>query len=144
TLSGGSGGHDTLVGFLGDDIYLINNTDEVIVENAGEGTDIVYVNSSYTLSANASIELLSTYSIAGTQAYDLTGNNLDNTIWGNRGNNTLSGGVGGHDTLVGFQGDDIYLINNTDEVIVENAGEGTDIVYVNSSYTLSKDASIEL
>jgi serralysin len=74
-----------LVGFLGNDIYLINNTDEVVVENAGEGTDIVYVNSSYTLSANASIELLSTYSIAGTQAYDLTGNNLDNTIWGNRG-----------------------------------------------------------
>jgi Ca2+-binding RTX toxin-like protein len=144
TLSGGVGGNDTLVGFKGNDIYLVNNVTENIVENAGEGTDIVYVNSSYTLSAHASIELLSTYSIAGTQAYNLTGNNLDNTIWGNRGNNQLSGGIGGNDTLVGFLGDDIYLINNITEVVVENAGEGTDIVYVNSSYTLSAGASIEL
>ena len=144
TLSGGIGGQDTLVGFLGNDIYLVNNVTETIVENAGEGTDIVYVNSSYTLSAHASIELLSTYDIAGTQNYDMTGNNLDNTIWGNRGNNTLSGGIGGQDTLVGFLGNDIYLINNITEVVVENAGEGTDIVYVNSSYTLSAGASIEL
>ena len=144
TLSGGIGGQDTLVGFLGNDIYLVNNITENIVEKAGEGTDIVYVNSNYTLSAHASIELLSTYDIAGTAPLNLTGNNLDNTIWGNRGNNQLSGGVGGNDTLVGFLGDDVYLINNTNEVIVENAGEGTDIVYVNSSYTLSAGASIEL
>ena len=144
TLSGGIGGQDTLVGFLGNDIYLINNVTEVVVENAGEGTDIVYVNSNYTLSAHASIELLSTYDIAGTAPLNLTGNNLSNTIWGNRGNNTLSGGVGGNDTLVGFLGDDIYLINNITEVVVEHAGEGTDIVYVNSSYTLSAGASIEL
>jgi Ca2+-binding RTX toxin-like protein len=144
TLSGGFGGHDTLVGFLGNDIYIVNNTDEVIVENAGEGTDIVYVNSSYTLSANASIELLSTFSIAGTQAYNMTGNNLDNTIWGNNGNNTLSGGIGGHDTLVGFLGNDTYLINNGDEVISENIGEGSDIAYASVSYALTAGASIEL
>jgi Ca2+-binding RTX toxin-like protein len=88
-----------LVGFGGNDIYLINNGDENVVENAGEGTDIVYVNASYTLSANASIELLSTYSIAGTQAIDLTGNNLDNTIWGNRGNTPCRAAIGGNDTL---------------------------------------------
>jgi Ca2+-binding RTX toxin-like protein len=93
TLSGGIGGHDTLVGFLGNDIYLVNNGDEVISELANEGTDIVYANVNYVLSAGASIELLSTNSIGGVNAIDLTGNELVNTVWGNGGANVLNGGA---------------------------------------------------
>ncbi len=52
TLDGGAGA-DTLVGGLGDDTYFVDNSGDVIVENAGEGTDTVKSTaSSYVVSAN--------------------------------------------------------------------------------------------
>src|SRR6185503_13377372 len=139
----GTPGADNMAAGPGNDIYHVNNAGDAVVEAFNEGTDTVYASVNYTLTAGSWVELLATESIAGTQAIDLVGNNRDNNIWGNNGANTLNGG-GGNDTLVGFGGNDVYVITAGNEVVVENAGQGTDIVYVNASYTLSRDASIEL
>jgi Ca2+-binding RTX toxin-like protein len=87
-----------MTGLAGNDVYYVDDAGDVVIEANGGGTDIVYASVGYTLNRGAYIELLTTASIASTHAVDMTGNELDNTIWGNNGANTLSGGVGGHDT----------------------------------------------
>jgi len=70
-LRGGAGA-DLLVGGLGDDRYYVDNAGDTITEATGEGFDIVFSSANYTLNAGASVELLSTESIAGTGAQSLT------------------------------------------------------------------------
>src|SRR5262249_10746222 len=67
TVSGGdsndvlydSAGIDTLAGGIGDDLYYVNNTADVVVENSGEGNDTVGASVNYTLPNGHSIEVLS-------------------------------------------------------------------------------------
>ena len=107
----------------------------------------------------------------GTDAINLTGNNLAQTIDGNAGVNVLSGlagndflrGLGGNDTLfggngndrldggagvdvmTGGSGNDRYFVNVAGDTVVETAGEGTaDIVLASVSYTLAAGVDIEL
>jgi Ca2+-binding RTX toxin-like protein len=140
----GGGGADYLVGFGGDDIYLIFNGNEVVVENAGGGRDVVYTTVSYALAAGTYVEALSTDSIAGTNAINLTGNELNNEIYGNNGANLLNGGGGAGDYLVGWGGDDTYLVFTGGEIVIENAGGGRDVVYSSISYTLAAGSFVEV
>jgi len=39
-------------GGLGDDTYIVDNSSDIVIEAAGEGTDLVLVSASYTLSSN--------------------------------------------------------------------------------------------
>jgi VCBS repeat-containing protein len=138
-LDGGAG-VDNLQGGLGDDTYLIDNTGDVIVENANEGIDTVLTSATYTLSAN--IENLT---LTGTASINGTGNASDNVITGNSGANTLSGGGGndtliggaGTDTLIGGSGDDTYIVEDQGDVVVEGASAGNDTVFASGSHTLA-------
>jgi Ca2+-binding RTX toxin-like protein len=143
TLNGGGGG-DYLVGWGGDDTYLIFSGSEIIVENVNGGRDVVYTAISYGLAAGTQVEVLSTDSIVGTNAINLTGNELNNEIYGNNGANTLNGGGGAGDYLVGWGGDDVYLIFTGGEIVVENANGGRDVVYSTVSYALAADTSVEV
>ncbi|MDG3442505.1 beta strand repeat-containing protein, partial [Nitrospirillum amazonense] len=141
TLNGGAGA-DTLVGGAGNDVYFVDNLNDVVVENAGEGTDEVRSSvAGYVLSAN--IEKL-TY--VGADAFTGTGNDAANVLTGGAGNDLLNGAGGndtlnggaGDDTLIGGTGDDIFQVDSANDVVVENPGEGTDEVQATSaSYTLS-------
>ena len=99
TLNGGAGA-DTMSGGLGNDTYVVDNTGDVVTENANEGTDTVQAGVTYTLATN--VENLT---LTGTGSINGTGNALDNVIVGNSGNNVLAG-LGGADTLDGGTGTD--------------------------------------
>ena len=75
-----------------------------MVEAAGEGFDAVYTSVNYTWRGGRG-RRLSAAAVYGTNALNLTGNELANTILGNQGINVLDGG-GGADTLVGYGGND--------------------------------------
>ncbi|MFG6461195.1 PA14 domain-containing protein [Roseateles sp. DXS20W] len=129
TLDGGAGA-DLMAGGAGDDVYVVDDAGDQVVENPGEGTDTVRAAASFALGAN--IENLV---LTGTASVDGTGNELDNVITGNSGANVLDGGAGA-DRLVGGTGNDTYVIDDAGDVIVENAGEGTDTVRSGISHTL--------
>ena len=139
TLDGGLGA-DTLFGGLGSDVFIVDNIGDVVVELLQQGFDSVNSWVSYTLTAN--VERLN---LEGVDSINGIGNELDNIINGNSGNNHLLGGLGddtlegkgGKDTLEGGLGDDIYYIDNINDVVVEQADAGIDKVSSSVNYSLS-------
>jgi Ca2+-binding RTX toxin-like protein len=129
TLNGGTG-NDTLIGGLGNDTYVVDNTGDIITEEASAGIDTVNSSISYTLGAN--VENLT---LTGSSAINGTGNTLNNTITGNAANNILNGGTG-NDSLIGGLGNDTYVVDSTGDVITEEASAGIDTVNSSISYTL--------
>lgn len=138
-LDGGTGS-DRLIGGVGDDLYVVDVSGDVIVENAGEGTDLVQSSITYTLAANVeNLTLTGTSAINGTGNSGnnlLTGNSAVNSLSGGAGNDTLNGGAGA-DSLIGGAGDDLYVVDNTSDKTTENAGEGNDTVQSSVTWTLA-------
>jgi len=127
---------DTVTGTAGNDNYMVDNPLDRIIESANAGTDSVSSTVSYVLPAN--VENLTLTGLLDSAA---NGNGLDNVLTGNAGDNAFNEltsrvPMNGFDTLVGGRGDDIYYVNgltdytavDTDDVVVEAAGEGMDIV----------------
>lgn len=165
TLTGGAGndkltggtGADVMAGGPGNDTYGVDAAGDQVTEAAGEGSDLVSSTISYALGAN-----LEKLTLAGTAAINGTGNELANTLTGNgaanlldgadgadtltggAGDDTLVGGAGndkltgsaGADRLQGGTGNDTYYVDNSGDVVVEAAGEGSDIVVSTISFTL--------
>lgn len=131
-LLDGGGGTDHLAGGMGADTYRVDESGDVILEQAGEGIDAVESTAyDYILSANVDNLNL----VEGSGAYEGIGNALANVLTGNGNDNRLDGAAGA-DTLVGALGDDTYVIDSVDDVIVEDADEGVDTVESSISYTL--------
>ena len=137
TITGGAGndilnggdGTDTLSGGIGDDSYILDATSggDTIVENEGEGIDLIWTNATMSaLPANVENLVLT----GGALDINGAGNGLDNDIIGNAGNNILNGGDGndklagkdGSDTLNGGNGDDSLLGGNGNDTLNGDAG----------------------
>ncbi len=118
-LDGGTDA-DVMIGGSGNDIYVVDNVDDAVTEQAGQGTDAVQSSIDYTLGAN-----LETLALTGSASINGTGNSLNNTLTGNSAANILSGGMG----------NDIYVVGTGDSVI-ELSGQGTDTVQSAVTFTL--------
>jgi Ca2+-binding RTX toxin-like protein len=117
----GGGGVDTLQGLLGDDTYVVDNTADVILENANEGNDTVNASAHFVLSAN--VENLVLQGAADLQGY---GNGSVNALFGNTGDNILNGEAGA-DTLTGDAGNDAFIFDAGEaggDAIADFAGNG--------------------
>ncbi len=98
----GSAGYDILMGGLGDDTYVIDNDLDIVIENPGEGVDVVLSSVDFNLPDN--VENLT---LTGADDINGNGNELDNILIGNSGANELDGGDG-NDTYVVGAGDIVY------------------------------------
>jgi Ca2+-binding RTX toxin-like protein len=100
-----------------DNTFTVNDAGNTIVEAVGGGIDEVDTTlASYTLDANVeNLHLIGNIATTGI------GNGLDNAF---RSDTCTSVA-----TLSGGQGNDFYLVKETD-IVIENAGEGIDTVYL--------------
>jgi len=137
-LNGGKG-IDTLNGGFGDDTYIVDSITDVIIENAGEGLDIVQSSVTFSLDTTANVEILI---LKGSASIKGTGNSMDNIITGNSGSNILDGGIG-IDSLLGGAGNDTYIVDSTTDIIDEIINEGTDTVQSSISFSLNAIANVE-
>ncbi len=135
-LNGGAGA-DRLIGGRGADTYYVDNVNDVVVEEALQGPDVVRSTVSYTLPDNVEqLRLLGSGDLEGI------GNGLHNVIVGNTGHNILRGGAGNDildgggselhpyalgDALIGGTGNDIFVIRNDGSPdVIADMGVGND------------------
>ncbi len=148
TLNGGIDNlRDMLTGYGGNDTYVINSALDVIVEAAGGGTgDRANASVSFTLAADDHIEVLQTTNAGLSVAINLTGNGFAQSVYGNAAGNVVNGGIDAlRDTLIGYGGNDTYVINSTADLIVEGVGAGTaDRAQTSVTFTLAADDDIEI
>ncbi|MGO4834610.1 calcium-binding protein, partial [Rhizobiaceae sp. 2RAB30] len=135
----------------GNDIYHVDNAADLVIETAGQGTDVIYATASYTLRAGQHVETISVASTASTSTINLAGNEFAQRIVGNAGQNYLTGGGGndilvggaGIDTLNGGTGNDILYVDNAGDLVAEAANGGTDTVLSSVSYVLRAGQHVE-
>ncbi len=155
-IDGGTG-DDTMNGGDGNDVFYIDSLGDQIIEGNGPlsgGADTAFLNipapipsedpnvptvpNSYTLAANVENVVVSDES----GETNVTGNALDNQIFGNSSANVLDGGLG-IDYFEGGGGDDTYIVDDYSDQVIENADGGTDTVQSSVSYSLANLPNVE-
>jgi Ca2+-binding RTX toxin-like protein len=118
SLDGGTGSN-TLTGGAGDDVYFVNSATDVVIEAAGNGTDTIRSQVSWTLGDNQDNLVL-----LGTSGNSGTGNTADNALTGNTGANTLSG-LDGNDTIRAGRGNDSLMGDAGNDSLMGEGGNDT-------------------
>lgn len=122
-LLDGGVGPDKMYGGAGNDVYIVNEYNDFILENANEGYDIVRSFASYIMGEN--LEALELQAGAGDIAG--TGNSGANAITGNEGVNILDGKAG-VDTINGGAGNDVIYGGLGNDLLT--GGSGWDVFAV--------------
>jgi hypothetical protein len=153
-LNGGAGaGIDTLIGGLGNDIYVVDSATDTITELANGGTDTIQSSVTFNLAILPNIENLT---LIGTAAINGAGNDGNNVITGNGANNILHGSAGndiltgglGKDTLIGGLGVDRFdyrtlthsVLSIFDVITGFNANVGNDLFLVSTARSVFSNA----
>ena len=120
------------IGGAGSDSYFVDNSGDVVIENANDGNDAVCASiAHYRLAAERRVPVAARR--CRLQGY---GNSSSNAIVGNTGNNLLNG-EGGADSMYGGAGNDVYFVDDAGDVVIENVNEGNDTVYASIDYGLT-------
>lgn len=149
TLNGGAGA-DTMIGLGGDDSYVIDHPGDVIIEDFGNGFDVARTSVTFNLASQGSF--VETLILTGSAAIDgygdqsantLLGNGAANYLFGDRGNDLLDGG-GGADRMDGGTGDDVFIVDNSGDIVFEIENEGTDTIQSAAGFSLlTRGANVE-
>ena len=120
-LNGGSG-RDTMIGGDGNDAYTVDNRNDKIIEEKGNGIDSVSTMiKTYTLGAN-----LENLAASGSVKFELTGNARNNSITGSKQADTIST-LGGNDTILSGGGKDVVFGGGgKDSFFFTGPGSGAD------------------
>jgi Ca2+-binding RTX toxin-like protein len=171
--SSGPGGNDILEGYDGNDFLYGGGGNDVLnggwnadALNGGDGVDtaiytgpvavtVDLVNTNLNANAAEGDSFVSIENLTGTNSEEsdfLSGNDEANQILGRDGNDYLYG-RGGHDRLDGGNGEDemhgglgndTYIVSDSEDVIYEVAGEGTnDRVGAQVSFALDPGVNVE-
>jgi hypothetical protein len=130
-------GGDTMYGGAGDDVYVIDSVNDLVVEFANEGSDLIWTNFTYALTSIANAEGLYLY---GTSNINATGNSLNNFMSGNSGKNNLDGGDG-FDTVIYTDPRSSYSISYSNDIFTITGNQGTDTT-INIEYFSFSDINI--
>lgn len=122
---------DTLAGGGGDDVYHLYHAGDQVIEVAGAGDDTVFAHANFTLQAGSYLETLRA---AGTHGLTLIGNSFANRIYSS---------ASFADTLAGGAGNDSYYLYRSTDVVIEGAGDGSDVIYAFANYALAPTALVE-
>ena len=164
SLDGGAGA-DTLTGGEGDDTYVVDSRNDLVIEVAGEGDDVIIATTDVFLRPH-----LERVVLMGEESDDLRvlGNSQSNTIHGDNGNNRLDGRFGantldaasnpmiegtmpgndtlidrdGGDTMIGGNGDDVYRVSGDTfgaVTIVEQENGGDDFLLSSQTITVAEN-----
>lgn len=117
--------------------------DSNVMDGAGGNDTVSYEN--MTSAVVVSLDLASDQQTAGSGSdtlisiENLVGTRFDDVLTGNAGNNRLDGGLGA-DTLRGGLGDDTYVVDSSNDVVIELTDGGVDTVLISvDQYTLGQN-----
>ena len=135
---GGSAGADTIIGGAGNDLIYVNNPSDVVIEQAGQGTDTVISSVSFSDGP----QYIESIQLVGSDNINATGNGQANQLTGNAGNNVLDGQAGA-DTMMGGLGNDTYYVDNGGDSVVEATGQGTDLIISSVNFDLHNAGGVD-
>ncbi|MEM7210352.1 MAG: Ig-like domain-containing protein [Pseudomonadota bacterium] len=135
-------GDATLSGGQGDDVYHVYETGTVIIEELGEGVDLVYTSVDLTLADN-----VENARIVASGSEELQGNALDNELTGGSGDNLIDGldgidrisGKAGSDSIVGGTGNDVLFGGADADQFIFKGPDGIDLI---ADYELGLDSIV--
>ena len=123
----GRGGADRMAGGAADDVYYVDNAGDQVIEATDSGVDTVFSTVNYILPTAQEIEYLR---VRGTAGLMLTGNELDNILYGAAGDDVLDAG-NGDDRIKAGHGND--TITTTGQKAFIKGGDGEDSIRLDGS-----------
>jgi Ca2+-binding RTX toxin-like protein len=145
TLDGGTGA-DRLDGGDGSDVYLVDASDDAVIDTqtaAAGGNDTVRTSVSFAIATAPGQDShgIERVELQGSADLDASGNERANALIGNAGANRLVGG-GGADTLMGGAGDDTVVAASGAAVV--DGGSGIDLLDLSAAAAAGEDTRYDL
>lgn len=139
----GHDGIDTMVGGAGNDLYMVDNVEDVVTEEKSGGNDTIKTALTSFDLPDALTSEIENLIYLGNEDFTGKGNSLGNRITSGAGNDVLDGGQGA-DLLNGGAGNDVFKVDHKGDSVI--GGDGLDEVQVAdllTTFSLAKMSGVE-